>query len=344
MARPVFGTSTERLYDGLPEVYRTADAAVDTDPDATSGYPLLRFLALVGDQASEIEALIDRLDYRPGDLTVDPPRVANYYDLTIGPGVSLSGPPQPRWNVAPGEWVEVEHVLRAGTYRVDVISALASPGAEADVSVDAHTIGHYVSPDTFPVRYGQPVGGFLIDVTPPGHHTIRVTGTTGSVHVQGITVTQLTATGEDTSDLVDPFAAEAAWLPWLAQLVGVRLNLANPVLARRLAIANAAGGWRKGSRDAIAAAAGTVLTGSAYVSVTVDPATDPHKLTITTIAAETPSPAAVIAAIYAARANIAGVEFVHSYYAASWDTLEARYPTSDAWDAVPTSDQLDATV
>jgi P2-related tail formation protein len=52
---PVVGETTERLYDGLPEMYRDADVAVSGDQ------PLLRWLSLVGDQASELETIVDRL-------------------------------------------------------------------------------------------------------------------------------------------------------------------------------------------------------------------------------------------------------------------------------------------
>lgn len=75
---PAVGTFTRRLYDRLPELYRAADEALDDGPDA---YPLLRFLALLGDQADELEQLVDRIDRvrpeeggDPGDTSdlVDP--------------------------------------------------------------------------------------------------------------------------------------------------------------------------------------------------------------------------------------------------------------------------------
>ena len=62
MARPIVGAATERLYLLLPEFYRTADIKLD--------YPLLRFLATLGDQASEAQDIIDAW-YSTGSL-VDP--------------------------------------------------------------------------------------------------------------------------------------------------------------------------------------------------------------------------------------------------------------------------------
>ena len=52
---PVVGETTQRWYDRLPEFYRDADAEQQGDQ------PLLRYMAAPGDQASEIEAIIDRL-------------------------------------------------------------------------------------------------------------------------------------------------------------------------------------------------------------------------------------------------------------------------------------------
>ena len=52
--RPAVTDVTTRLYDGLPELYRVADAPL--------GYPFLRFLSLVGDLAGQVEAIADRID------------------------------------------------------------------------------------------------------------------------------------------------------------------------------------------------------------------------------------------------------------------------------------------
>lgn len=58
MARPAVAEFTDRWFDALPAVYRSADEAQDGGAD---GYPLLRFLSLLGDQAGEVETLVDRI-------------------------------------------------------------------------------------------------------------------------------------------------------------------------------------------------------------------------------------------------------------------------------------------
>jgi hypothetical protein len=55
MARPDASDFTDRLYDRLPELYKAAD-------EADGDYPLLRYLSLLGDQAGEVETLLDRVD------------------------------------------------------------------------------------------------------------------------------------------------------------------------------------------------------------------------------------------------------------------------------------------
>jgi hypothetical protein len=48
--------------------------------------------------------------------------------------------------------------------------------------------------------------------------------------------------GYRTADLVDPVTADAAWLPWLAQLVGVKLQPGDSVAQWRSDISNGIGG------------------------------------------------------------------------------------------------------
>lgn len=58
--------------------------------------------------------------------------------------------------------------------------------------------------------------------------------------------------------LTDPDLAQAGWLPWLAQLVGVRFRRPMTVAEQRAAINGAANGWSAGTRAAIKAAIPTV--------------------------------------------------------------------------------------
>lgn len=201
MTRPAPTATTEALYAALPELYRAADAERGAGP---SGYPLLRFLSLLGDQLADVEALVARADY-----------------------------------------------------------------------------------------YSHDDGG------QPG----------------------------DTSDLTDPATADAAWLPWLAQLVGARLPAGLTTAGRRGAVAGAVAGYFKGTKQGIQAAAQAALLGTRYVRVIPLYAGNQWRLEVRTRTSETPSTAAVAAAIVAANAKPAGVELVATAYEATWAQIEAAFPT-----------------
>jgi hypothetical protein len=91
----------------------------------------------------------------------------------------------------------------------------------------------------------------------------------------------------DTSALVDPATADAAWLPWLAQLVGVRSGDL-PTGALREAIGNAELGWQVGSQAAVIAAAQAHLTGTKTVTILRNYLGDQWRVRITTYTTETP--------------------------------------------------------
>lgn len=143
----------------------------------------------------------------------------------------------------------------------------------------------------------------------------------------------------DRGELVDPALADPRWLEWLAQLVGVRAAGATTAEARDL-ITGAATGWRAGTPESIRAAARGALTGSRYVDVRPDGA---HRIRVQTVATETPDPAAVTAAVERAGVRPAGHTLAHTFYAASWDVLEARYPTWADVDLVASWDALEST-
>lgn len=71
----------------------------------------------------------------------------------------------------------------------------------------------------------------------------------------------------DTSDLTDPATADAAWLPWLAQLVGINLDVTLPVADQRTVISQALLGIKAGTKAAMAQAASRHLVGSKFVRV-----------------------------------------------------------------------------
>lgn len=69
----------------------------------------------------------------------------------------------------------------------------------------------------------------------------------------------------DTSDLVDPDTADASWLPWLAQLVGINLDTSLSVTEQRQVISQAILGIKAGTKEAMALAAQRHLAGSKFV-------------------------------------------------------------------------------
>ena len=95
----------------------------------------------------------------------------------------------------------------------------------------------------------------------------------------------------DSADLVDPYLADAGWLPWLAQLVGVDVtNLT--VAQQRAAIASAAASPptappHRGTPRAIAAKARPKLTGGQYVDVRPHHQGDPYVIAVATKRSET---------------------------------------------------------
>ena len=150
----------------------------------------------------------------------------------------------------------------------------------------------------------------------------------------------------DTSLLVDP--ANTAWPEWLAWLVGVDLAAAGirpgftgDPEAREL-IAAGVNGHKAGSNAAIAAAARRTLDGTRTVIVRPGVDEDPHVITVSTAAAETPDPDALAAAVLAVLpaghglaldnnvGNWQGVEDLGAWDdietgAATWADLEALF-------------------
>lgn len=147
------------------------------------------------------------------------------------------------------------------------------------------------------------------------------------------------------SDLVDPNQADAAWLPWLAQLVGVHFDYLLTEVQKRERIASAIGGVRAGTKAAIIQAVQAVLTGTKTVYVYpfsnavggINAGTQ-WEVLIMTLAAETVSD--VVQAVVNAGAKPAGVKLYHVTYGATWTTVEAAKPTWTNWDAT-TWEQLE---
>lgn len=140
----------------------------------------------------------------------------------------------------------------------------------------------------------------------------------------------------DTSELTDPVAADPRWLPWLAQLVGVTLDLSLSDAERRDAIAFASSGWRAGTKRAVADAARVALTGTKYAQVYDHSISSPGDggvwdVLIVTRATETADPAEVLRTVIARGAKPAGVVLRHRSYDTSWTLVETKFPN---WNAI----------
>lgn len=131
------------------------------------------------------------------------------------------------------------------------------------------------------------------------------------------------------SDLVSPDDADDAWLPWLAQHLGVqRANLTSTSL--RELTRTASSGWRAASARAIASAAATVLTGSKYVRVMramTDLATSGTMWDILVVTRTSETNGDVVAAVNDLGARPAGFIVYHDTYETSWAQLETSRPT-----------------
>lgn len=151
------------------------------------------------------------------------------------------------------------------------------------------------------------------------------------------------------SALGDPVQAPAAWLPWMAQMVGAPLDPAATEQERRDTIRYATSGWRGGTRGAIADAARSVLTGSKYARVI------PHfrsavgggieagtvwDIVIVTLTAETPDPNEVLGAVLRKGVKPAGAVLYHSAYQATWDQIESIFPQWRDWEAAGSWDAI----
>lgn len=133
------------------------------------------------------------------------------------------------------------------------------------------------------------------------------------------------------SDLTDPTRADPAWLAWMAQFVGARLDSLADIQARRDAITYAPAGWKRATKAAIAGAARTALTGNKYLRVYPHSITDPgdstweHMLLVTRVS-ETPSSSAVLQAVRDQGAEPAGVQLHHRSYSATFAETRAALP------------------
>lgn len=140
----------------------------------------------------------------------------------------------------------------------------------------------------------------------------------------------------DTSDLVNPITCDFAWLPWLAQLVGVKLDgtLSPTDQRNQVDFVN----FFRGTKQHMAQAAQKVLTGDKHVTIfdhtitsSAIGAAGQWDMLVITLASETVSDP--VAAIIAANAKPAGVNLLTETFTSTWDDVEAAHPDWTSWDA-----------
>lgn len=140
----------------------------------------------------------------------------------------------------------------------------------------------------------------------------------------------------DTSALVDPtqagrFGDPILHLKWISQMLGVQLNTADTLDSQIDAVRYASAGWRSGTKEALADAARSVLSGTKYVRIENHYAGDPWAVNIRTRASETPPGNAVVNAVLLKNAKPAGIVILNTYFSATWNDLETFRPTWDNW-------------
>lgn len=140
------------------------------------------------------------------------------------------------------------------------------------------------------------------------------------------------------SELADASLADAAWLPWLAQILGVRRVTNLSETAQRDAISSAVSGFRAGTRSAVGTAAQAALTGTRSVAVYNHAVAEPGDgggewdVLIITRSSETPGGASsVFDAVIGAEAKPAGVVLHHASVDVTWATLHTLRPTWADW-------------
>lgn len=342
-----------RVYDGLPEYLRTAD-------DAQAGdRPLLRYLSTLLDQAGAVEQLLDRVGYiHPedggpvdGGVRIGPLDVAGFGAVGVWTVVA-GGLGNYRTTTVPGATLALTGgaISVDGLYRFTVTYPAGPTRGVLQVIVDDTLIGEV---DQYAVAAGDVAAAFAGQVElEGGDHTLMfrhagrsnaaVAAPPGSVAVYSVTV----ASVDDTSDLGDPVTADAGWLVWLAQFVGAaRAASSLSTTDLRDAVRFASGGWAAGTKQSIADAARSVLSGTKYALVNDHYTGDPWLLELRVRTSELPGggTAAVLAAVNAKHAKPAGYALVVTSYEATWATIEADRPLWADWESAPTWTKIEET-
>lgn len=131
--------------------------------------------------------------------------------------------------------------------------------------------------------------------------------------------------GLPASDLADPDLADARWLSWLAQLVGID---GSALTTPELRAAIKATGFRTASTGGLIEAVEATLTGTKRVAIRRHVGGDPWVLYVDTWAAETPDPDLTDAVAEAQRpAGVASTSFHRTLAGATYDDLKNEFGT-----------------
>jgi hypothetical protein len=164
-------------------------------------------------------------------------------------------------------------------------------------------------------------------------HLAHYCGAHGAMFQPVADVARDTPAGPGWSAVLDLDRCPDAWLPWLAQFVGVTVVAGSTPAEMRTRIAST-DGFNRGTPEAIRAAAQATLTGNQTVtfrerdSSAADP---PYTLEVLTLTGETPDPAATRAAIVAQKPG--GILLNYRTVAGQdWQAVQAK-----TWRAVKTT-------
>lgn len=251
-----------------------------------------------------------------------------------------------------GDWVDISiPALNRAPANANYIGLIIRAGSGGWVGGEMFEIDKMITEKVD--QAGSGTGEFFTGNSTPTHDNIY--GWEGDPNLSFSTMSMMTAYTEDeeaalgwtpidlTSDLVDPVTADAAWLNWLGQLVGVNTDTLLSEQERRDAVQFASSGFHAGSQTALEDAARSELTGTRYVRVYTHSTDDmagigtgtEWDILLVTKTSETPSVAQVVDTVIRKGAKPAGVRLYHKAYEVPWsisDTMDWDDRDALTWD------------
>lgn len=354
MTEPIYLPAFEELWDThIPEVYRREDAKL--------GWPMKTFFAGMGQQYAQVSEMIDRFAYVP--LNDIPPKDKNtvgvvttsaHTDLATNPSnvwldMAQVGTQIAYWQLnanTDGAYAAYYPLLDSGTYDMVFRYLDISTNGIVSIIIDSEIVDTQVlvSTGSGALLSSQAV---RFDVT-RGYASLKlgweVSRQAGShrMNVVDISVTNVKSGRQfSTSDLVDPYAADPAWLPWVAQLFGMVLDQNLSIENQRDSIALGVTGFNAGTKAALAQAAKPYLTQTRTTLVFDHSIVNPgdgggqFDVLLITRLSETPPGTNLATLLTASGAKPAGVVLHHRSFQASWNAVLTAYPKWAQWQTVP---------